>query len=137
MGMGYGANYVDEIDAQLIKKICPKEYKTYFLLSSKLIDRDYDLRALFNLLQWAEQSGNEDDAALEQDFQLAYQALCVAFKKKTKLEVSVFFHDSAEQGDRYDDLDGFVWIVNNAYEMTKPAKKQKKYIQRKFFVTYG
>jgi hypothetical protein len=50
------------------------------------------------------------------------------------------FHDKDEQGDRYDDVNGYYWWVDNVYQKTPQAKKFEKLghaIERKFFVTFG
>ena len=127
MGMGYSANHADVVDDKFIKKTCPDE-----------------LKELLNAVK-AENMEFEDFAkeAVYQDYscsivpEQAYAKLIAAFHDKTGLSVTLGFHDQDEEGDRYDQVNGAFWDVENVYQLTEAGKKNEKYINRKFYVSFG
>ena len=131
MGMGYGANFAETIEEDSIAKLCPKKYEAY---SDTLEDSDIQT----NLNEFAMEAGQGGDLS-EFDKQLvkAYEQLCNAFHKKTGLYLNINYHSSKDDGDRYDEVDEFFWEVSGMYTLTKAGKKMKKYVERKFFVTFG
>lgn len=131
MGMGYGANFAEVIEEKDIAKLCPKEYEAYSetLENSDVVD---------NLNEFAmEASQGGDLSRFDNEFKKAYEKLINAFHKKTGLHLNINYHSSKDNGDRYDEVDEFFWEVGGMYQLTKAGKKMQKYVQRKFFVTFG
>lgn len=60
-----------------------------------------------------------------------------AFTKKTGLTLYLGFHNSSDEGDRYDEVKGAYWGVGGMYELTKAGKEMDKYVDRRMFVQYG
>ena len=111
MGMGYGANYADIISAEDVEKICPDEWKAFI-------------------------------AALETEEEtvdsFAMEAMCDERpEKKTQLEIGIGYHNSDDEGSRYDDVDGAYWWVSGMYELTEAGKKMEDIVRRHFWVTFG
>ena len=121
MGMSNYANYADVFDEKQIKKICPKSYKI-FKQELSLIVKSHDSYDISNLIDTPE------------SFDKAIQNLQNDFEVVTGLQLTLMYHSAEEQGD---EVDGFFFHVGNVYQVTEEAKKFKKYIQRKFWVTYG
>lgn len=133
MGMGYCAGFSDVIEESELIKIgnCEKLLKKLRLLKSDECDdvliaiaQGHDLCEL----------GNK---TFEKRVYRASENLMREFKKVTGLELSFSYHDSSNEGDRYDDVDGFFWSVGGMYQLTKAGKKYAKIINRNFFVTFG
>jgi hypothetical protein len=129
MGMGYGANFTDMIEAEELKKIAPQEWKA---LEGSVKGQEEDLE--FYLSEFA--CGNEEDCPVVVG--LALEKFKDAVYKKTGMEVDVGYHNSEDQGDRYDEVEGVFWAVDNAY-IPNPqiARGFQQKIERRFFVTYG
>lgn len=128
MGMGHGANYADVVEDKFVEKICPKEWKKLMDAISKSDE--------FGSMEEFAQIKRYDDVG-EDEATLAYNQLTDAFNKKTKLDLSLGFHDADEEGDRYDDVNGYFWMVDGVYSYTPAGKKYRKEIDRKLFVTFG
>jgi hypothetical protein len=121
MGMGYAANYADVVKTEFIEKIVGKKllhaFDEAFLEEGAVI------------LDLCEGTYPKTDKA--------YQAVCDAFKKKTGLGLELHEHNSADEGDRYDDVDGPFWQVDFVWQKTKAGKKYDKEITRCHYVTFG
>ena len=128
MRMGYAAAYADVITEDTIKKFCPKELELFM----GCIDR-----CKLDLDEFARNADYSDMGKYDKDLVKAYENLCEAFKKETGLEIGLAYHDSGDEGDRYDDIDGIYWWVNGMYELTKAGKKMEKFVERKTFVQFG
>jgi hypothetical protein len=127
MGMGYGANFADTIEQGELIKIAPKEWKAL----EKSVEKDEEDMD-FNLSEIA--SGNE----IEERIKTEYDNFVDAVYKNTGMDVEVFYHNSEDQGDRYDEVEGVFWHVNNAYiKNPKITRGNQQKIERQFFVTYG
>lgn len=131
MGFGYGSNYADVISEENVKKICPKEYKA-FIDALEKEDKDlYDFAI-------GDQMGEETSNVLG----LVWNNLCVAFRQATTVGNSCFdlnigYHDKDSDGDRYDEVDGYFFSVDGAYQLSPAGEKFEKIFDRKFFVTAG
>jgi len=128
MGMGYAGASVIRIDESVIKRKCPN-----LLADFKALTEEYGQVTISDFLGYGESELNEDAC---RTIQGAYDVLVTAFKKKTGLDISYFYHNSEDDGDRYDDI-GEAWVVNNAYQLTKAAKPYAKYIIHANFVQFG
>ena len=112
MGMGYGANYADVVEQDFVKKTCPKEYAAL----DKAIDNDV-----------------EDFEAFAQEInQEGLQDIAPSIRR-----LSIGYHSTEDNGDRYDEIDGAYWSVEGVWTRTPAGKKFKTQIERKFFVTFG
>lgn len=128
MGMGHAAAYADVIEANTIKKFCPKEFDVFY---EKVGDMESDFELFASLAE------SKDFADYDDDIVESYNELCNAFHKKTGLKLNLSFHDSDENGDRYDDINGVYWYVDGMYQLTPAGKKMQKYVERKSFVIFG
>ena len=145
MGMGYGANYADVIEIQSIKKICPKEFQAFFnIIDEAKVSLDSVAEFLDKDSELDLSHIKEDDEAVRlQDVIIStWKKLTRAFHKKTDLILYIGFHNSGEEGDRYDEVSGPYFSVGGLYQLSPAGKKLlktvgKRNISRKFFVTFG
>lgn len=132
MGMGYAGCQVLTIEEDFIKEQCPTEFQEF-------MDSFEDDNAQFDSVDdfaIAIEDGGLDPEEKPGQPELKYIALCKAFKKKTDLEINLFYHDS-ENGDRYDDFYGRAWQVDGVYQLTPAGEKYKDKIKNQSFVTFG
>jgi hypothetical protein len=130
MGMGYGAAYADVVEEKFIEKTCPKELMTF--LNAVEDNDNVVLENVAKDLQF-----NEDNGYVTPKIKKAYKALVAAFNKKTGLSLGIGFHDSDENGDRYDEINGVYWSVGGVWQLTPAGKKHESHITRSFFVNFG
>jgi len=131
MGMGYGASFTETIEEKSVKATCPEEFKALMQAIKEAGVEDIDEFA--HSVAWG-------DEAEDLETGQCYKELCDAFKKKTGLWIGLGHHDSQSEGDRYDEVDGYFWAVDDVYEKTQAAKDFEALghkIQRKFFVHFG
>ena len=77
-----------------------------------------------------------------QEVAQALEALKAAFARATAvgdshLELSIGYHDAAQDGDRYDEVNGVFWAVDGLYQLSPAGRKFGTKVRRKFFVTFG
>ena len=139
MGMGYGANFAEVIEQEDLEKLVPKEFNEFL----NVCDED---DTSFDEVAERIQQDDFDNISVYYDqislslivkVQEKYLKLCAAFKRKTKLTLELNYHNSEDQGDRYDDVSGHYWSVDGLYQLSPAGKKLSKIVKRKFFVTYG
>lgn len=128
MGMGYAANKVDVVDYSTVSGYCPTEFKA-FLESIGTFGGENDLAYFARELSYSDCESPE--------IQEAYDKLCEAFKAATGLVLYIGFHGSDDDGDRYDEVDGVYWGLDNVWQRTPAAEKIKGKIQSLGFVTLG
>jgi hypothetical protein len=154
MGMGHAAAYADVISTEGLKELCPREYGTLLRYLEKY-DVNLDLLAqgvsteefayLDKLYDSVPTNVKNDEAWVEARIQhilKLLQALCDAFSTTTNdgtchLELELGYHDSQDEGDRYDDVDGAFWAVGGMYAMTSAGERIKDYVERKHYVVFG
>ena len=141
MGMGYGANYVDVISLDALRKLIPDAVKKF---QSAMDDAKMDFDTFCQIMQDAESGGDNPnyDSGQKMIARNAMKSLAAAFKKATKVGKSGLtlwaqYHSQADEGDRYDDVDGGFFSVDEMYCLTPAGKKIHKMVERKFFVTFG
>jgi hypothetical protein len=129
MGMGYGANFAEVVEQDFVQEQCPKAFRMFFTALDKEEDETLQTFAI------KVGQGEEDETGVWK----AYYALLRDFQKKTKLKLSIGYHDSKNDGDRYDDVNGVFWFLDfdSVYKRTSAAKKFADKITLKFYVTFG
>ncbi len=139
MGMGYAGGYADVIDQENLIKL--GKCGTILKQLEEVLDKEgYCLESFASGLR--SDCYEMDDAPSNKCFKL-YESLKKEFKKISGgLELELSFHDSDEEGDRYDDVNGAYWSVEGLYEETKKFKNFKKKfkkikIERAHFVNFG
>lgn len=136
MGMGYQGCYADEISTENILKLDDEEKSLQALMYkfSKQVDKDGDLDSFANEVQYGE---------MEEEYAESYkllEELQKQFEKITGLVLYISYHNSEENGSRYDEVEGAFWEVGNITQPTKEAlaaRKKGVNLKRKFYVTYG
>lgn len=147
MGMGFGANCADVIEWESICKICPAAARKF---SAALAKHDIDMDTAIQSL--VEESylgdlpeGVSEEEALER-LDKAFEALNEAFMDKTSvvshgctscLELVPRYHDHESAGDRYDEVEDAFFHVEGVYQLSPAGNKFQKFIERKWFVTFG
>jgi hypothetical protein len=126
--MGYVGAYADTISDNDIKKVCRSQWKKFEMSLGP--DRWED----FIYARYHEEDLNPDTLK-------AFENLKDTFYKKTGLTLDADYHDSENNGDRYDDIQGAYWCVEGVWTVTTKYKKAKKLfkitVNRKMFVQYG
>ena len=130
MGMGFAGSQVTSIAEDVIIKKCREELAAFNALKEK-----HGQFVVYNIVD-SNDAGTEVEESEHAAIIKAHDAVVNKFKKKTGLIISYFYHDVANDGDRYDDI-GECWIVENAYQLTKEAKPFAKFIHEEHFVMYG
>ena len=129
MGMGYGAAIADTIEQDFVKEVCSKEFDALL----EALDKNPDI----TLEDFARSIVEEEENDSTKGIHRAYKDLIAEFEKKTGLFLFIGYHDSENDGDRYDEVDGVYWNVENVYQYTPSGEKYKEKITRHFFVQFG
>ena len=130
MSMGYSASYAETISEENLRKICPEELDTFLGL--------FGDKGLCGSLEDAARSLEWQDGDCVETVDNAYLDIQSAFKTKTDgLELHIGYHNSSEEGDRNDEVDGVYWAVDGVYEHTPAGKKLRDVIERKFWINFG
>ena len=129
MGMGYSASAGYTLSIENIKKLLPEQYKE---LEKCIEEEEQDIESFFMYYQ-----DFEGEKSLE-----ALEKLCKSFEELTTvrnecLTIEPFFHDSDNEGDRYDDINGAFFIVGNVLKPTAPYLKFTEYIEHSSWVSFG
>ena len=119
MGMGYAANYADIVNQEFVKEQCKKQFNNFIQALDK---------ADITLSEFAQNYESYEEQ--ENPFK-SFTNLCSEFTKKTGLGLYLGYHDQEDNGDRYDDVDGYFWCVDGVFQFTKAGKKYQKQISRK------
>ena len=145
-------NFADILPEEKIKELCPVEWKDFenCLLTAGIplddfsnyasdAEDEFDGKDLMNFQGWedfVEKCRFEDEDQVEVAEQVfnAYQRICEHFEKITGLKIRIVYH---ELDDDYDELEGYAWGIENAYQMTPEAEKFKKIIRRLFWTNSG
>jgi hypothetical protein len=130
MGIGYSANYADVVSEDWVKEVAPKEFDNFKNALEK-VEVDIEVFARDN------QYGGSDEVDWGDEVDQTYDALVTKFKESTGLDLEIYYHDSENEGDRYDDVNGVFWMVSGVYQLTEAGEKHKDRITRAFYVTFG
>lgn len=137
MGMGYGACFEWVVSEESVKQVCEEEYRE---LSEVLDKFEVSFDELASSICYQSEIEAEEEEVDEIFF--SFDQLVKRFKEKTDLTLHLGYHDSNDNGDRYDELDGYFFTVNfsEIYELTPVAKKAKEQgidVSLKTYVNYG
>jgi len=132
--MGYASCQVLTVEEYFIEEQCPEEFQE--LIDS--FDGNEGNAQFDSVDDFARSIGNGDLDPKDnpEEPELKYEALQKAFKKKTDLEINLFYHDP-DDGDRYDDFTGRAWLVDGVLQYTPAGEKYKDKIKKQSFVTFG
>lgn len=146
MGMGYGANFVDVIELTHIKKVgkCKKLFDNF---AKKLKEAGTDLDSFAQSLS----SNGYDvqdavgevcgDEKVGKSLVSTYEALLSEFREKTGLVLSLDYHSSEDDGDRYDEIDGSYWEIRGFHSISPAGlAAQEKWgiqVESRGFVSFG
>ena len=125
MSMSNYGCYADCIDEDFVRVTCPVEYAVLVQEADK---DDYGLEYYADELHYSNGVG-ENEAV-----NLAFNNLCMAFGKATKLSLGIVYHSAEDRGD---DLDGYAFTVDDVYVPSEAGKKHMQYITRKFWTTFS
>jgi hypothetical protein len=145
----------DELDPELLSKLRaelrPVKVKDPVVkVKDPVIKNEDDDEDDDDWEDWGEDDEEEDESITpEEEEELTkritaelfsvWERVCNDFSAKTKLDLTLCYHDSNEEGDRYDEIDGLVYLVTKVVTFTKPGKEQVDAgnIRKVFWVTYG
>jgi len=137
MGMGHAGGYADVIEDKSIKKFCKKEFGIFKSLFGQENDVDFEDFARAAAVSGLDEKDSDGNRMYPENVVEAYEDLQEAFEQKTGLTLYLGFHNSDDEGDRYDEVDGAFWCVGNMYELTPAGQKMEKFVERKSFVQFG
>jgi len=137
MSMGYSANYADVIEEKEFEKF-PKVWEALQTLKNELKKHNIPYDRFAQYIKYSE-SFITDDKEVEKQINVLYETVRREFMIYTNVSVNIDYHNSAEYGDKYDDVDGVFWWVSGIYMLTKEgaALTRKASINRCTWVTFG
>lgn len=128
MGMGYGAAYDDVIEDKVVMETCPNEYEQFI---QALKNENITIEEFAQGLSWGDGEASETVHNL-------YEKIVEAFDKQIpKAGLGLYYHNSEEEGDRYDDVNGAYWACSNLFQLSPAGLALKGKFQRKLFVKFG
>lgn len=145
MSSGWGANWAYTVSQKDIVKVgkCKSLLKA---LKDALAKADFGLDDMAQSLNSYGGSEKEafseliEDETIRKEAQDAYMALTAEFKKQTGMGLYADYHDNSDEGDRYDEVNGIFWCVDNYLTETPEAITAKKKfgikVETKSFVVY-
>jgi hypothetical protein len=147
--MGYGANFAEVITPAALKRLCPKTFKIFReTLEDAQMDEetlaqhalDYDIEIDPDILYHKEliQAVHKAYKALQKDFNrrvIGSLPGSAQTKESSRLSLVLNFHDSNENGDKYDEVNGPFWEVLGMYQLSPAGKKIARSVRRRFWVT--
>jgi hypothetical protein len=141
------------LDEANLAKFLPEQFSRFDAIRKQLDDLDvyHDIATAFIVAETDAEEllfhigpNGRVDGEIVRSFVVAYDELCAAFATATQvdnsfLSVSLNYHDSNAEGDRYDDVDGFFWEVSGCTRFTPAMEKFRSslIIQQVGFVQYG
>ena len=146
MGMGYGACNAIVVDTDKLKEM---NLSSYYLLMNALNKYDVSFEEFARAISLdddilvLDEAGDQEVLCedMTQDLLELYKALGLEFEKETGLHIYLIYHNSADNGDRYDEIDGAVWGLDfhDVYKMTPEAEALKNRLpfETQWFVEYG
>jgi hypothetical protein len=138
MGMGYCACFEWIASEDSVKKACEEEYG----IVDKLLDKhEVSWEDLARAIRYDDVIDDLEDNESDEIY-FAYNQIVKRFKEQTDLTLELGYHNKDDDGDRYDELDGYFFVVtfSEVYELTsvgKRAKEQGIDIKVRTYVSYG
>jgi hypothetical protein len=134
MGMGHNAAFAETVEEDFVKQTCPTEFQSFIDALDEIdgITIEHFARDLMNSLIDDSEDGYRNLIS-------RYDELCSDFCKKTGIIIFLSYHDSSNDGDRYDEVDGHFWCLDYdcVYQKTPAAIALGDKITRKFYVQFG
>ena len=128
MGMGYAANSDDVIDEKDLVELVPEEYAAFI---DALCLQDVSIMTFASEWQW---DGEFDDGVIDATFVEMQEG----FKEVTGgLSLNICYHNSEDDGSRYDSVNGVYFSVDGMYQLTKEGERFKHIVSRRFYVMFG
>lgn len=149
MSMGYGAAFAEVISSRLIRRICPIEYNAFLRAIS---DAGTSLEEVAQHLSSYDKTGKVFNVALELNFEddgyakrkqeaihKTWRKLQRVFKRVSEgLVLCIGYHNSEDEGSpQCDEVKGAFFCVEGVYRLTPAGKRFKRFIRRRFYVTFG
>ena len=131
MGMGYTGACADVVEQRFVQEQCPDELNA---LMKFLASINISMEQFAEDWEQGNLGGNEKDI---DNLQKLMGNLCNTFEGKTGLTLWIGYHDQENQGDRYDEVSGVIWTVDNVYQKTEAGKKWAKEITHAHWVMFG
>ena len=128
MGMGYSACRTELVTEDFVGEIAPDELEN---LKSALADEELDLS------DFARDTQMDDAPDYGDAIHIAYDELVTKFNAETGLTLELDYHNSEDDGSRYDEVDGMFWTVGGVYTETPAGIKYRDKIHRVGYVQYG
>lgn len=143
MSMGYAASFADSIEETELKKIIGNDGNGNDLIEQLHAQIDDIFECEYEAIDYLQDNppcGDYDEDKAKQFYEL-YKTITEKFKEETGLELELNYHDSENEGSRYDDVDGIYWEVYGCYipspELLKLREKMgDDVVSRKFFTTF-
>ena len=126
MGMGYAANFDWVISKEDLEKICGEEVRMIDFLCDKFgvsWDQIASAYVYHDSINFYNIDDEEEAERMDSEVFDTLSELTKKFKAKTNLELELGYHNSSDNGDRYDDIDGVYFSVSGAYKLTDEAIK--------------
>lgn len=127
------AGYLYELNSDVFSETIPGAYQTFLeVLERHDIGTD-DVAQAITYDDWF--MTDLEDPAIE-EIEASYKQVQRMFEAKTGLKVSLTYIDE-DSGSQYNDVSGAVWGVDNAIQLTEPARTFERFIEQKFFCLFG
>lgn len=139
MGMGYIAAFDIVVEKKELEKLNMKTLQSLFNTLKKYA---VSLEDLARALYYNDALGLENEEEEKEIFNALY-AFQEEFKALTNMNIYLNYHNSSDDGDRYDQVDGAYFALDfvEVYELTSNAKRLKQIqdvdFDIKSFVVFG
>ncbi len=140
MSNTYTAAFAEVIEQDHLSPLVPASWDNFLtsLTDSEALDKLIETDDCSILDRFAAYIENNDPfPPANNPILIAYKNLQKAFKKKTRLDLYISYHDSAERGDKGDDVDGAFWTVEGMYQLSPAGRKMKRFVTRKHWVNFS
>lgn len=139
MGMGYIAAFDIVVEKKELEKLNMKTLQSLFNVLKKY---EVSLEDLARALYYNDALGLENEEEEKEIFN-ALHAFQEEFRVLTNMNIYLNYHNSSDDGDRYDQVDGAYFALDflEVYELTPNAKRLKQIqgvdFDIKSFVVFG
>lgn len=143
MGMGYSAAFADTVSEEIVKKLCPKEHEAFNkFLNESNVSLELFAQALRDggsINDYLDDGDTKISAEAEETIRKLYHSLRESFTNNSDgANLVLEYHDSDNNGDRYDDINGAFWMVEDVWELTPAGKLLAGLgMKRDYYVVFG